>query len=72
MGFSARYHAASLAAVFFALAIGILIDSPLMLLGGPMKMSLGEYMGDIGLTYLGIPMVTTALGIAQSRVGGRR
>ena len=27
MGFSARYHAASLAAVFFALAIGILIGS---------------------------------------------
>ncbi len=27
MGFSARYHAASLAAVFLALAIGILIGS---------------------------------------------
>jgi hypothetical protein len=44
----------------------VAIDAPLMLLGGPMQMSLGEYMGDIGLTYVGIPAITTGLGVARS------
>lgn len=33
-------------------ALNVLIDAPLMLLGGPMLMSPGACMGDIGLTYL--------------------
>ena len=46
----------------------VLIDAPLMLLGGPMKMSFGAYMADIGLTYLIIPIVTW--GLAAARAGG--
>lgn len=48
------------------LAICVLIDAPLMLFGGPMQMSLGAYMGDIGLTYLSIPLVTWALAVAAA------
>jgi len=47
------------------LLVCILIDAPLMLLGGPMKMSFGAYMADIGLAYLIIPVVTTGLAIAS-------
>jgi len=42
----------------------VLIDAPLMLFGGPMQMSLGAYLGDIGLTYVSIPLVTWGLGAA--------
>lgn len=48
------------------LVIAIVIDAPLMLLGGPMKMSLGQYMADIGVTYLCIPVVTWGIGVARS------
>lgn len=51
-------------------AICVLIDAPLMLLGGPMLMSPGEYLGDIGLTYVMIPLVTWGLGAA--RLAGAR
>lgn len=47
--------------------ISILIDAPLMLLGGPMKMSLVEYIDDIGITYLCIPVITWGLSVAFSR-----
>lgn len=50
------------------LAISILIDAPLMLLGGPMQMTVGAYLSDIGLTYLLIPVVTW--GLAAARAGG--
>ena len=50
--------------LWFAMAIAI--DAPLMLLGGPMKMSLGHYMADIGVTYLCIPAVCWAIGVARS------
>jgi hypothetical protein len=46
------------------LAISIIIDLPLFLLGGPMKMTLPEYLSDIGVTYLMIPVITTALAYA--------
>ncbi|MFG0329961.1 MAG: hypothetical protein ACF8PN_08695 [Phycisphaerales bacterium] len=53
------------------LVISIAIDAPLMLLGGPMQMTVAEYFGDIGLTYLGIPIITTGLGwMAARRSGG--
>jgi len=50
------------------LAICVVIDAPLMLLGGPMKMSLATYFGDIGLTYVSIPIVTWGLAVARSAV----
>lgn len=46
------------------LAICVLIDAPLMLLRGPMQMTLAAYMADIGLTYALIPVVTWALAAA--------
>lgn len=45
------------------LAINLAIDAPLMLVGGPMQMTLGAYLADIGLTYLIIPAVTIAIGL---------
>lgn len=50
------------------LVISVLIDAPLMLVGGPMKTSLGAYLGDIGLTYVSIPLVTWALAAAAAAV----
>ena len=47
---------------FLWLAVSILIDAPLMLLGGPMQMTIGAYMADIGLTYLIMPTVTVGFG----------
>ena len=54
------------------LAIAILIDAPLMLLGGPMQMTVPEYLGDIGLTYAIIPLVTVGLGVALRSADGSR
>jgi len=51
------------------LVISVLIDAPLMLLGGPMLMSVGAYAADIGVTYLMIPVITTGLG--KARMTGR-
>lgn len=48
-------------------AICIVVDAPLMLVGGPMKMSFLEYMADIGLTYVSIPLVTLGLGLAAAK-----
>lgn len=46
------------------LAINVAVDLPLMLVGGPMKMTLGQYVADIGLTYLVIPAVTIGIGLS--------
>jgi len=43
------------------LLISLGIDLP-MVAEGPMKMTLADYMADIGLTYLIIPIVTTGFG----------
>ncbi len=53
------------------MAVSWVIDAPLMLLGGPMKMSIGDYAADIGLTYLIMPIVTVALGLALARNAAR-
>ena len=43
--------------------INILIDLPLFLPeGSPMKVSLAEYVSDIGFTYLMIPIITVGVG----------
>lgn len=49
----------------------VLIDTPLMLLGGPMKMTFGAYLADIGLTYVSIPVVTLGLAAVRARRGGQ-
>lgn len=51
--------------VFFLVNIGI--DLPLFLLGGPMKTSLGNYMADIGLTYILFFAVTVGIGYALEK-----
>ena len=56
--------------IWFAMCV--LIDAPLMLFGGPMKMSFETYMADIGLTYLSIPIVTCGLAAARARGGSQR
>ena len=43
-------------------AISLVIDLPLFMYEGPMKMTFGDYMMDIGLTYLIIPIITTGYG----------
>lgn len=45
----------------------ITIDAPLMLLGGPMQMTVPDYLADIGLTYVIIPVVTWGLATAHAR-----
>jgi hypothetical protein len=47
------------------------LDS-LMFTGGPMKMSLEEYVTDIGATYLMIPAITAGLAVAAGAAAGRR
>lgn len=44
--------------------ICVLIDLPLVS-AGPMEMSLAQYMADIGLTYVSIPLVTAGLAAAM-------
>ena len=51
------------------LLISIAIDAPLMLLGGPMQMTVGQYVADIGITYLLIPVITVAIGVARAQGG---
>jgi hypothetical protein len=51
------------------LLICILIDAPLMLLGGPMRMTLTQYLADIGVTYLLIPIITVGIGAGISTAG---
>jgi hypothetical protein len=45
------------------MAMCILIDLPLML-SPPMSWTIGQYVADVGLTYLLIPMITIAMGAA--------
>lgn len=47
------------------LLISLVLDS-LMFFDGPMKMSLSEYISDIGVTYLMIPIITTGCGYLLS------
>ncbi len=45
------------------------IDAPLMLFGGPMYKTVPDYIADIGVTYLMIPVIT--IGIAATRAQAR-
>ena len=47
--------------------VNVGIDLPLMLSPTPMQMTLGEYIGDIGLTYVLIPVVTTGIGLVRAQ-----
>jgi len=48
------------------LAVNLALDS-LMFSWGPMKMSLGDYMADIGVTYLLIPIIPIGMGALLER-----
>ncbi len=58
----------ALGVLWFALCV--LIDAPLRLLGGPMQISIGVYFGDIGLTYVSIPLITWGLAAAAAAARG--
>ena len=47
--------------------INLAIDLPLFLLESPMQMSFADYMMDIGVTYLIIPIVTLGFGFLLQR-----
>ena len=49
------------------LVVNVLIDLPLMLSPSPMQMTLSEYVSDIGLTYLLIPVVTVGIGLVRAQ-----
>ncbi len=51
------------------LATNIAIDLPLMLTPSPMQMTLLEYVNDIGVTYLLLPIITTGMGLARESGG---
>lgn len=51
------------------LVVNIALDLPLFLLQGPMQMSLADYLMDIGLTYLIIPIVMLAIGYSVAQHG---
>ncbi len=53
-----------LGVLFFA--VSVLIDLPLML-PPPIQMSFGQYVADVGLTYLIYPIITIGLGYALER-----
>jgi len=52
------------------LAISLVLDAPLMLFGGPMQMTPSEYVADIGITYLIIPLITVGMGAALASTSG--
>ncbi len=51
------------------LVMCVAITAPLMLLGWPMQMTVPEYLADIAVTYLMIPVIT--IGIAAARAQAR-
>ena len=51
-------------------AMSVVFDLP-MSSAGPMKMSIGAYFGDIGLTYLIYPLVTIGMGLALRKAASR-
>ena len=63
---TAGYVAAG-ARIGFAWTVANWLLDGLMFSGGPMKMSLSQYVSDIGIAYLAIPAITIGLGIAASR-----
>lgn len=48
------------------LGVNVAIDLPLMLPPSPMQMTLSEYLADIGVTYLLIPVITTGMGWSRA------
>ncbi len=54
------------------MAINIAIDLPIMLSPSPMQMSPGQYVADIAVTYLLLPVVTGAMGSAAARAQASR
>lgn len=54
------------------LAINVVIDAPLFLIGGPMLMTVTDYVKDIGLTYLLIPVIMLGVGIQATAHEGVR
>jgi hypothetical protein len=60
-----RYVVTGIIAGFIWMGMSIAIDLPLML-SEPVAMPLREYVADIGLTYLMIPVITIGIGTAMT------
>ncbi len=54
--------------IWYAVNVGLDL---LMFMWGPMKMSFGEYMSDIGVTYIMIPVITTGTAYLLQRRAGK-
>jgi hypothetical protein len=68
-----RYFAGGRDGLLFgvgAAATCVLIDAAMMLPGGPLEMTIGNYFADIGLSYLVIPLVYRGIAIAASQRTG--
>ena len=53
------------------MALSVLIDLPLML-SPPINYTLGDYVADVGVTYLMIPVIAAGMGWAAGRSSGTR
>jgi hypothetical protein len=51
--------------------VNVAIDLPLMLTPSPMQMSFPDYVADIGLTYVLIPVITVGMGLARAQGGSK-
>lgn len=68
-GVRARFAKEGLLLGLVWMGINVAIDLPLMLSPSPMQMRLPEYVADIGLTYVLIPIITTGIGMGRA-LGG--
>ncbi len=57
---------------FIWFAVNVAIDAPLFLIGGPMQMTVMDYVKDIGVTYLMIPIIAVGLAIRVTTDAGVR
>ena len=69
-GVPSGFAKAGLIAGVVWLVMNILLDQ-LLFAWGPMQMSFGRYMCDIGFTYLLIPVITTGAGYLMDRAASR-
>jgi hypothetical protein len=63
-----RREGVALGLLWFAISLGVDL---LLFMWGPMKMSLADYMADIGIVYLLLPIITVGAGVMLDRAAAR-
>lgn len=63
-----RREGVALGLLWFAISLGVDL---LLFMWGPMKMSFGDYMADIGIVYLLLPIITVGAGVMLDRAAAR-